>query len=270
MNTRTLALGGRFAHRAEYATPMYAMVEPRDGFLELRDEAWHSSHDMPTRTRTDLFGNTVRVFELPAGESEFAWSGVAVVPDELDDADPDAPQLAPDDLPGEALTFLWPSRYVQSDLLSGEAWRLFGDGPRTYQRVWDISEWVRDNIEYRLGSTGPEWTAHDAYTNRYGVCRDLAHTFIALCRGLNIPARYVAGHLPDLDVPVLPTPMDYHAWTQVYLGDRWWTFDPRHAERRKGHVVIARGRDAADVPLLTAFGGPRLTGMTITAEEITD
>ena len=114
------------------------------------------------------------------------------------------------------------------------------------------------SITTRSGSssTGSWWTAKDSFDNGFGVCRDFAHLMVTLCRAISIPARYCSGYLPDMDVVPLPTPMDFHAWAQVWLGDRWWTFDPRHNERRKGHVVIAHGRDAADVAMITSFGQP--------------
>ena len=112
-------------------------------------------------------------------------------------------------------------------------------------------------------------TAVDANASGRGVCRDFTHLAISFCRALNIPARYVFGYLPDMDVPPDPAPMDFAAWMEVWLADRWWTFDPRNNSRRKGRVVIGRGRDASDVAMATTFGGPRLHQMTVQAEEVT-
>ena len=111
-------------------------------------------------------------------------------------------------------------------------------------------------------------TAADVYASRLGVCRDYTHVAISFCRALNIPARYVFGYLPDVDIPVEPVPMDFAAWMEVWLADRWWTFDPRNNMRRKGRVVIGRGRDASDVAMATTFGGPRLDTMTVYADEV--
>ena len=111
-------------------------------------------------------------------------------------------------------------------------------------------------------------TAADVNSTRLGVCRDFTHLAISFCRALNIPARYVFGYLPDMDVPPDPAPMDFAAWMEVWLDDRWWTFDPRNNARRKGRVVIGRGRDASDVAMATTFGGPRLHSMTVHAEEV--
>lgn len=267
MDTRTLRLGGRFTHESDVSAPALVLIEPRDPSISVLESAWSTDPHFPLRQFTDVFGNEGQRLVIPAGRSVFEYSATVLVDDELDPADPSAPQISPDELPDEALSFLWPSRYCQSDLLMGDAWRLFGTKPPDYQRVVDISDYVHGHVAYRVGSTTPDWTALDAFTHGYGVCRDLAHLFVTFCRALNIPARYISGYLPDMDVVPLPTPMDFHAWAQVWLGDRWWTFDPRHNERRKGHVVIAHGRDAADVAMITSFGQPNLTRMVVTCEE---
>ena len=271
MNTRTLALGARFTHQAEWPTPAFALIEaPDQDGITLSDRAWSTSGaDMALAGWTDLYGNRGQKLTLPAGESVYEWTATAVVPDAVDEQDPTAEQLAPQDLPDETLSYLWPSRYCQSDLLSADAWRLFGGGPRTLQRALDVSDWVHSHVEYRTGSTTSTWSAVDTFTHGYGICRDLSHTFVTLCRALNIPARYVSGYLPDMDIDdPYPTPMVFHAWSEVYFGDRWWTIDARHNVPRKGHVKIGHGRDAADVALVTTFGNPRLTRMVVTCHEV--
>ncbi|MDO5534698.1 MAG: transglutaminase family protein [Propionibacteriaceae bacterium] len=269
MDTRTLTLGGRFTHVAQWPTPALVLIEAHaQDDITLSDAAWSTSEGIEVgEPWTDLYGNRGQRLLLPAGESVFEWSATTLVPDEVDAQDPDAEQHSPEDLPDAVLPFLWPSRYCQSDVLSSDAWRLFGSGPRTLQRAIDVSQWVFDHVEYRTGSTMSWWSAVDTFNNGYGICRDMAHTFVALCRALNIPARYVSGYLPDMDVPPLPTEMDFHAWAEVFFGGRWWTIDPRHAARRKGHIAIARGRDAADVPLVTTFGNPWLKRMIVTCHE---
>lgn len=270
MNTRRLALGGRFTHVTKWPTQSFVLIEaqPQPG-IEILDAQWTTSHESMVLTPfTDVYGNVFQKLELPAGESFYQWSATAIVPDAVDESDPDAEQVPVADLPDDVVGFLWPSRYCQSDVLSADAWRLFGSSPHNYQRVQDVSTWVKQNIEYRSGSTQSWWTAVDSFNNGYGICRDMSHTFISLCRALNIPARYVSGYLPDMDAPPLPTEMDFHAWAEVYLGGRWWTFDPRHDELRKGHVPIGRGRDAVDVALSTSFGSPWLKRMIVTTHEV--
>lgn len=118
-------------------------------------------------------------------------------------------------------------------------------------------------------STGTT-TGYDVYQSRRGVCRDFAHLGVMFCRALSIPARYVCGYLPDINVPVNPEPMDFHAWCEAYLGGAWRTFDARHNRPRIGRVVIAHGRDAIDTAILTSYGASILTGMTVWANERPD
>jgi len=146
------------------------------------------------------------------------------------------------------------------------AWELFGATEPGGARVQAICDWVHDNIAFQYGTSNPLTTAVDVLEQRKGVCRDLAHVAITFCRALNIPARYVFGYLPDIYVPPNPAPMDFAAWMEVYLGDRWWTFDPRNNERRVGRVLIGRGRDALDVAMLTTFGPAVFRSMAVWAD----
>ncbi|WP_051208975.1 transglutaminase-like domain-containing protein [Propionicicella superfundia] len=267
MVTRTLRIGGEFVHVAQAATPAIFILQPPTARY-LSGETWYTAPGIDLHEYRDLFGNRCHRTVLPAGESVVAYYAVADVPDDLDEADLSAPQLPPESIPEDLLVYTMPSRYAQSDVLSQEAWALFGHLPATYERPRAISEFVHAHLTYSTGSTGSWWTAVDAFNNRYGVCRDFAHLMVALCRALNLPARYVTGMLPDLDVVPNPAPMDYHAWCEVYLGDRWWTFDPRHDARRKGRVPVAYGRDAVDVALCSTFGSPWLKRMTVFCEEL--
>ncbi|WP_232547590.1 transglutaminase-like domain-containing protein [Propioniciclava soli] len=267
MTTRTLTIGASFRHVAQLPTPTLAMIEHKHDEVETLSSGWTTTPDIEMTDYTDLYGNVGKRFIMPAGESVYEYRAVVKVPDAVDEADLDAPQLDVADLPEDVLPYLWPSRYCQSDVLGRDAWNLFGDMEPGYRRCMEISNFVHERVQYRTGSTMSWYTAVDAFNNGYGICRDLAHTFIALCRAMNIPARYVSGYLPDMDVPPLPVEMDFHAFTEVYLGDRWWTFDPRHNARRKGHIVISRGRDAVDCALATTFGNPWLKRMIVTTHE---
>lgn len=267
MGTRTVRLGGEFVHVAQAPTPTILILQPASD-TGLSRETWRTEPGLDLHEYRDLFGNRCHRTILPVGESLVAYYALATVPDELDAADPTARQLPPEEIPDDIVMYTMPSRYAQSDVLSDEAWSRFGHLPATYERPRAISEFVHRHLEYATGSTGSWWTAVDAFTNRYGVCRDFAHTMVALCRALNLPARYVSGLLPDMDVEPIPTAMDYHAWCEVYLEDRWWTFDPRHDERRKGRVPISYGRDAVDVALCSTFGAPWLKRMTVFCEEL--
>jgi transglutaminase-like putative cysteine protease len=169
-------------------------------------------------------------------------------------------------MPGDLLHFTLPSRYCLSDELMGMAWELFGQTEPGARRVQAICDWVHDNIKFKYGTSNPLTTAADVLRDRIGVCRDLTHVAVSFCRAMNIPARYVFGYLPDLYVPPDPSPMDFAAWMEVWLGDRWWTFDPRNNTRRVGRVLIGRGRDALDVAMITTFGPAKFSSMTVWAD----
>jgi transglutaminase-like putative cysteine protease len=197
-----------------------------------------------------------------------SYRATMVVPDAVEDADEDAPELPADQLPDEVLIFTLPSRYCLPDVLGGEAWSRFGALPPGYRRVQAICDYVNGHLKFSYGTSNSRSTAADVHTSGYGVCRDFTHLAVSFCRALNMPARYVFGYLPEIEVPPRNAPMDFAAWMEVYLGDRWWTFDPRNNERRKGRVLIGRGRDAGDVAMATTFGAPHLESMQVIAEEV--
>ncbi|MDX8034041.1 transglutaminase family protein [Lentzea sp. BCCO 10_0856] len=215
----------------------------------------------------DLYGNRCARVVLPAGLSTVDYSAWVDVPDRAEDVDEDAPEIAPDDLPDDVLLYTLPSRYCVSDVLGDEAWSRFGTRPPGYPRVREICQHVHDTLSFGYGTSTSSSTAADVNASGIGVCRDFAHLAISFCRALNIPARYAFGYLPEVGVPPDDAPMDFAAWMEVWLGNRWWTFDPRNNTTRKGRVVIGRGRDAADVAMVTTFGGPVLESMAVHAEE---
>ncbi|RVD44991.1 transglutaminase family protein, partial [Mesorhizobium sp. M4B.F.Ca.ET.019.03.1.1] len=163
------------------------------------------------------------------------------------------------ELPDDALVYLLGSRYCETDHLSDLAWQLFGNLPPGWARAQAIVDYVHSRLSFGYGYARATRTAAQAHEERVGVCRDFAHLAITLCRAMNIPARYVNGYLGDIGVPVDPAPMDFSAWIEVFLDGKWYAFDPRHNIPRIGRIVIARGRDATDVPLLHSFGPHRLT-----------
>jgi transglutaminase-like putative cysteine protease len=171
------------------------------------------------------------------------------------------------ELPAETLQYLMPSRYCEVDLLSPAAVELFGDVPRGWQRVQAICDWVHMKVTFGYPFARPTRTALDVFTERIGVCRDFQHLAVTFCRCLNIPARYATGYLGDIGVPPSPSPMDFSAWFEAYLEDRWWTFDARHNVPRIGRVLMATGRDATDVALTTSFGRAALTHFEVTTLE---
>jgi transglutaminase-like putative cysteine protease len=264
---RRLRIGCMFTYRAEVPTPAVFMVRPAaSSSVTTEAERWLTQPPAPLHDYTDLYGNECMRTMLPAGRAQFGYSAVAEVPDATEDADSGAPETTPGALPDDTLLYTLPSRYCLPDLLANEAWERFGGLAPGYRRAQAICGYVHSHLTFQYGSTTATSTAADVNATRLGVCRDFAHLAISFCRALNIPARYAFGYLPDLDVPEDPAPMDFAAWMEVWLGDRWWTFDPRNNCRRKGRIVIGRGRDAGDVAVATTFGGPELEALTVTAE----
>jgi transglutaminase-like putative cysteine protease len=269
MGARRLAVGCEFTYEAAVPTLAIFQVEPgAAAVLGRRFERRFSTPELTLHRYADLYDNPCTRVVLPIGSSSFRYEAEFDVADELDDSDETARELAPDQLPDETLIYTLPSRYCLPDVLGNEAWTLFGAQPPGYHRVQSICDHVHSHLTFRYGSTTALTTAADVYDTRLGVCRDFTHLAISFCRALNIPARYVFGYLPDMDVPPDPAPMDFAAWMEVWLADRWWTFDPRNNARRKGRVVIGRGRDALDVAMATTFGGPTLRAMTVRCEEV--
>ena len=268
METRRILIGCDFTYVTAVPTPVIFQVTPAESaHISVKDGQWASDPAMTIRGYTDLYGNPCLRAVLPAGRSSFRYQAIAVVPDRTEEIDPDAPELAPDDLPDDTLIYTLPSRYCLPDVLGDEAWSRFGGLVPGYRRVQAICEYVHGHLTFQYGSSTPLSSAVDVNQAGRGVCRDFTHLAISFCRALNIPARYVFGYLPDLDVPIDPAPMDFAAWMEVYLGGHWHTFDPRNNAPRIGRVLIAYGRDAADVPLTHIFGPGTLSGFCVWAEE---
>ncbi len=263
-----IRVGCDFHCETRAPTPSIMQVEPHDvGDHTVIEQRWETTPDLPMHLYRDMYGNTCRRFTMPPGKLHLHFDALVEVPDRVDDMDTTAPQLPVEDLPDEALIYTMPSRYCLSDVLSDTAWDLFGSSLPTWERVQTICDWVHDHIHFQYGTSTPMTTAVDVYDKRAGVCRDFTHLGITFCRAMNIPARYAFGYLPDIGVPVSPDPMDFCAWFEAYLGDRWWTFDPRNNVPRMARVVIGRGRDALDVAMLTTFGSHTLHDMVVVADD---
>ncbi len=223
--------------------------------------------DLPMESYIDEFGNKVTWVEAPPGLVTFANDFSIRDSGEPDETPEDAPLTPVKELPSEALVFLLPSRYCDSDVLANFAWGQFagvGGGGKLVQAICDFAH-DRIRFDYQLAS--PFRTASDGLRDGVGVCRDFAHLAIALCRAMNIPARYCTGYLGDIGVPPDPAPMDFSAWFEVFLNGRWYTFDARHNVPRIGRIVMARGRDAADVALSMSFGSAPLQRFEVTTYE---
>jgi len=181
---------------------------------------------------------------------------------------PNAAQVPLQELPDGALVYLLGSRYCDTQKLTDLAWSMFGSISGGWQRVQAICNYVHHRIKFGYHFARNDRTADEAHEERDGVCRDFAHLAVTLCRCMNIPARYCTGYLGDIGVPRDPAPMDFSAWFEVYLDGRWYTFDARHNHPRIGRIVIARGRDAADVAISTTFGSAQLVRFTVMTEEV--
>ncbi len=245
-------------------TPVICMMSVQADRLQdlCAPEIATTTPGIPVTTYHDSYGNLCRRFTAPAGE--LLLRGDATIRDSgaLDPVAPDAEETPVADLPNDVLVFLLGSRYCETDRLSQTAWDLFGHTQPGWRRVQAICDFVNRHIAFDYQRADATRSAHEVYTGGIGVCRDFAHLAVALCRCMNIPARYVNGHLGDIGVPVVD-PMDFSAWIEVYLSGRWYTFDPRNNAPRIGRVVVARGRDAADVPMLMSFGPHRLNSFFV-------
>lgn len=265
-----IRFGYELTVHCEQPTPMVCLMEirpERRGDL-VAPERLVSTPAVPTHTYLDMFGNVCRRFTAPAGEFSLWADAVVSDPGTHDPTFPDAAEIPVQDLPDECLAYLLGSRYCETDRLSQVAWDRFENVDPGWSRVQAICDFVHDHLTFDYMKARATRTALEAYDERVGVCRDYAHLAITLCRCMNIPARYVNGHLGDIGVPILD-PMDFSAWMEVYLGGRWHVFDPRNNMPRIGRIVVARGRDAADVPLINSFGPHVLKNFRVWTYDVT-
>jgi len=260
-------VGCEFLYDAQVDTHAVIQVEPRlEGGVRALEEHWANEPQIGMSRYVDGHGNICRRATIAAGASSLRYNALLEVPDVADRQRLDADEVAPDQLPDETLVYTLPSRFCPTQELADDAWRLFGSCPPGWRRVQTICDWVHGEVTFGYLDTSPLATAVDVFASRAGVCRDFAHLAVTFCRALNIPARYVFGYLPDIDVPVGPEPMDFCAWMEVFLDGAWWTFDPRNNRPRVGRALVARGRDALDVAMISTYGGPVLRSMTVWAD----
>jgi len=263
-------LGYELVFDCPQRTPMIAMLNvhaSRAGDLEQPDRIV-TDPPVPVSGYHDLFGNWCSRMTAPAGTFRVSTSAVirdSGLPDRWDQF---AVQHAVEDLPAETLLFLLGSRYCETDHLSDTAWQLFGNVTPGWPRVQAICDYVHDRIVFGYEHSRPTRTAREAHEERFGVCRDYAHLALTFCRCLNIPARYCTGYISDVGVPPPHSPMDFCAWIEVWLGGRWWAFDPRNNVPKIGRILMAAGRDAADVPLTHTFGQTTLSGFKVWIDPI--
>ncbi|WP_029066408.1 transglutaminase family protein [Labrenzia sp. DG1229] len=216
----------------------------------------------------DGFGNWCSRIVAPAGTLTISTNGIIRDDGLSDPVDQSAAQLPVEQLPSDVLAYLLPSRYCETDVLSNFAWQQFSQEPQGWGRVQAVCNFVHDHIQFGYEHSRPTRTAAEALKEGVGVCRDYTHLAVTLCRCLNIPARYCTGYVSDIGKPPPYSPMDFAAWMEVYLGGKWWVFDPRNNDIRFGRVLVARGRDAADVPLAHSFGQNELKGFEVWIDKI--
>lgn len=266
-----IRVGCEFRYEATWPTPTVMQVQPHpEGTQRLVREVWEITPPHTLRAYQDIYRNICQRLLMQPGNIVIHYDALVEVPDQKDTVDPSAVQVPVEELPDDVLLYTLPSRFCLSDVLSDTAWQLFGNTQPGWTRVQAICDWVHKNIRFQYGTSNTLTTAVDVYERRVGVCRDFTHLAVTFCRALNIPARYVFGYLPDIDVPPSDVPMDFSAWMEVYLAGRWWTFDPRNNDTmpRIGRVLIGRGRDALDVAMVTTYGSPRLERMTVWADQV--
>jgi len=262
--------GYEIALRCERPTPLVGLLSVHPSRTkDLRSgAALITNHSARVTTFADAFGNTCSRTLAPAGVLTLSSDFVIDDSGALDESAEGQPEIRVEDLPDDVLQYLTASRYCETDKLSPVAWSLFGDTKPDASRVDAIVRYVHDRIRFGYEHASSTRSAWEAHQERRGVCRDFVHLAVALCRCMNLPARYCSGYLGDIRVPVSDVPMDFTAWMEVYLGGRWFTFDPRHARRRVGRVLMAVGRDAADVAIYTTYGPSELVQFRVYTREV--
>ncbi len=224
----------------------------------------------PLREFTDSFGNRCVRLVSPAGVTRLKTSALVRDSGAPDVVSSDAREVPVQDLPHDVLRYLAGSRYCEVDKLGSFAWSQFGNVKPGWTRVQAIFDFVHNHLEFGYPHARATRSAAEGLEERLGVCRDFTHLSIALLRAMNIPARYCNGYLGDIGVPPDPSPMDFNAWTEVYLDGGWYTFDARHNMPRIGRIVVARGLDAADIPMIHTFGPHWLQEFTVITEEVAE
>lgn len=264
--------GYEFTLRCAQPTPMVCLVSARPEYDARRegDESHLTWPEVQSQEFTDSHGNRARRFVAPAGEFRMQGSGMLRDDGLHDPITPDAREMPVETLPPEVLRYLSGSRYCETDLLTAFAWDQFGNLTPGWGRVQAVMDWCHNHIRFNYQNARSTRTAFQAWQEGTGVCRDFAHLGVTLCRCLNIPARYVNGHLGDIGIAWNADPMDYAAWIEVFLGGAWHTFDPRNNARRIGRIVVAYGRDAADVPMIESYGPHELVRFKVVTDEVRD
>lgn len=261
--------GYNIAFETEFASPLLLMLNlrpEREADL-VTPQVMHTDPVLLLHRYIDGFGNVCTRAVIPPGRTRFSADFLIDDPGLPDAVAPDAVQHPVADLPDGVIVFLLASRYCDTELLGAMAWDLFGHVPPGWSRAQAIATYVHEQIGFDYAQARPTRTAHQAHEERVGVCRDYAHLMVALCRCMNIPARYCTGYMGDIGIAPVGV-MDFSAWCEVYLGGAWRTFDARHNFPRIGRLMMAYGRDAADVALATTFGPSTLAHFEVITQQV--
>ncbi|HZZ09775.1 MAG TPA: transglutaminase family protein [Paraburkholderia sp.] len=263
-----LRVGYELVYECVQPTPMMLMLNTHFSHAKevLEADLLTVNPVVPIRQYRDAFGNLCSRIVAPQGRVSLSTQALLEVSSDWEARPPFTEQHPVEALPDDSLVFLLGSRYCETDLLSEFAWQTFGHLPLGRVRVDAICEYVHQHIVFGYDFARPTKTAWQAWQERQGVCRDFAHLAVTLCRAMNIPARYCTGYISDVGLPPPYATMDFAAWFEAYIGGCWQTFDPRNHAARIGRVLMARGRDAADVAISNAFGSTQLLGFTVVCE----
>lgn len=266
----TVRVGCTFVYETTQQVPLILNLKPRRSPRQaLLEEQLIFGVNLPAEEYEDIHGNIVYRLLLQPGRHEIRHDAIMTVPPEVDNEGfGHGAALSPAEIPADLLRYTLPSRYCDTDKLLNFAWEKFGAIERGQAQVEAVCDWLHNNIEYRFGSGSPDLSAWDVIQRRYGVCRDFAHTMVALCRALNYPARYVTGHLPDIGFIDPGSPMDFHAYSEVYLSHRWYTYDARFNVPRIGRIRVSSGYDAVDGAFATTYGSAFLSYFEVWAYQI--
>ena len=265
----TVRVGCNLVYEVRVQTAVLFVLKPRlEGRVLVMQERLSFGIGLPSYEFQDSHGNITYRSTFMPGRNEIRHDALVAVSSLPESREIFGPIVPVGQLPHELLRYTLPSRYCDSDKLLDFAWNHFGQITHGLPRVQAICNWVHQNIEYRYMSGRPDLSASEVIGRRYGVCRDFAHAVIALCRAFNLPARYVTGHLPDIGFTDPGTPMDFHAYCEVYLGQEWITFDARFNVQRIGRVKVAHGADAVDGAFATIYGEANLAHFEVWAYQV--
>ena len=266
-----IRLGYELTYQCPQPTPMIMNLHIHHTRVNdlIRPDSMRTDPPVPLVSYRDGFGNLCIRLVAPAGRIRMTADAVIADSGLPEPVMSNAQEHPVETLPEDTLVYLLGSRYCDTDNLSTVAWSLFGTSVPGWARVQSVCDFVNRHITFGYEFARPTKTASEAYREKKGVCRDYAHLAITLCRCLNIPARYCTGYLGDIRVPAVDAPMDFAGWFEAYIGGNWFTFDARNNAPRIGRVLIARGRDAADVSISMTFGPNVLEGFRVWADEVT-